>query len=61
MRWLCQYVNAKGVRCTARAVWRIHFAAEHPFDHTDCCATHFSEYKFFCWKQSLPEDWSTLT
>lgn len=54
--WQCRFVDAKGVRCPAQAVRRIHFATEHPFDHTDVCPEHLEEYKFFCWYEPLCDE-----
>jgi hypothetical protein len=48
MRWQYSYVDSKGIRCINEALHRLHFAADHPFDHIDVCAKHLEEYKFFC-------------
>lgn len=51
--WQCSYVNSKGVRCTKCAVNRIHFSADHPFDHVDLCDEHLEEYRGYVWTQNL--------
>lgn len=43
-RWQCEYVDHKGKRCEFQALWRLHFAWLHPFDHVDVCRKHLIEY-----------------
>jgi hypothetical protein len=53
MRFQCRYIDASGKRCENEAIKRIHFAEDHPFDHTDCCEVHIEEYPIFAWIQDL--------
>ena len=47
-RWRCEYVDAKGIRCEAEAIYRLQFAYLHPFDFVDTCEEHKTEYKNSC-------------
>jgi hypothetical protein len=53
MRWRCSYHDAKGIRCENEAIYRLHFAADHPFDHVDVCEKHQNEYTNNTWIQDL--------
>jgi len=52
MRWQCQYVDSKGIRCKEEAFYRLHFAEDHPFEHVDVCKKHEKEYRFYKWIQT---------
>lgn len=49
--WQCQKVDSNGVRCTAKAVCRLQFSKDHPFDFFDVCEEHYGEYTDWLWKQ----------
>lgn len=51
--WKCQYINAEGASCGNEALFRLHFAPDHPFDHVDVCMLHSEEYKYYAWFQLL--------
>lgn len=60
IRWMCQFINSKGVICDKAAVARLHFGVDHPFDFVDVCEVHKKEYRYYTWYQSL-SDWNELT
>jgi hypothetical protein len=54
--WICQRVNSDGERCQSRAVHRLQFSQEHPFDFIDVCEEHLGEYTDYLWEQYLREE-----
>ena len=55
MRWQCTHHDSNGIRCENEADYRLHFAADHPFDHVDVCEKHLEKYnsKHISWTQDL--------
>lgn len=46
MKWQCAYRSSRGIRCLAKATFRVFFAKDHPFDHIDLCEEHKKEYAY---------------
>ena len=55
MRWRCSFHDAKGIQCPNAALWRMHFAKDHPFDHIDVCSEHLDDYSSYSWLQDIGE------
>jgi hypothetical protein len=49
--WQCRFCNQDGQRCSEEAIARIYFSNDHPFNHTDVCKRHLSEYGSYIWIQ----------
>lgn len=49
MSWQCSYHDGDGKRCENKAIKRVIFSVDHPFDYSDLCQEHLEEYKCFVW------------
>jgi len=58
VRWQCSYCDSKGERCNRQAVWRLHFALDHPFNFVDVCKEHRGYYSNVAWHHTLSESWN---
>lgn len=53
--WQCSKTDTSGKRCMAKAICRLHFAKDHPFDFFDVCEEHLHEYSGFYSVQLIKE------
>lgn len=54
-QFTCSYTDSRGNKCGCVAAKRIHFSADHPFDHMDLCIPHLTEYQNWVWCQPLTD------
>lgn len=55
-KWQCEERHSDGTRCPNRALHRIHFDTQHPFNHTDLCDPCLELYKSYLWYQPLVDE-----
>lgn len=55
--WPCQYIDKQGVRCRAKALYRIFLVENDPFTFEDLCYTHAFSKKNTKKVEKIPDEW----